>query len=489
MSGGSIAMKSDRFLKIKLLLGLCLVIFFMVPQPVVAAELAPEIEWQNFLGGSDTDEAYSIQQTSDGGYIIAGFSNSNDGDVSGNHDDEIDWTYGALTYDFWVVKLYANGNIDWQSCLGGSEDDEAYSIQQTSDGGYIVAGKSSSIDGDVTGNHGDSDFWVVKLDTNGHIDWQSCLGGSGTDEAHSIQQTSDGGYIVAGFSNSNDGNVSGNHGDSDFWVVKLDSNGHIDWQSCLGGSGPDEAYSIQQTSDGGYIVAGKTLSIDGDVSGNHGSSDFWVVKLDSNGHIDWQSCFGGSGPDEAYSIQQTSDGGYIVAGYSCSNDGNVTGNHIDGGEYWTYDYWVVKLDASGHIDWQSSLGGYDFDIAYSIQETSDGGYIVAGETAGDGGDVTDLLGGIWVVKLDASGNIDWEKCLVGSYYSSKAHSIQQTNDGGYIVAGLNHGEDDYWIVKLEGEGSDSGSLTVNIIPSEVESEARWRQWRRWSRLSRTCQQR
>ncbi len=462
-------MKNDRFLSGKLLLGLFLVIFFMVPQSVTAAELAPEIEWQNFLGGSDADEAYSIQQTSDGGYIVAGFSNSNDGDVSGNHDDEIDWTYGALTYDFWVVKLYANGNMAWQSCLGGSEDDQAYSIQQTSDGGYIVAGKSSSIDGDVTGNHGDSDFWVVKLDTSGNIDWQSCLGGSGTDEAHSIQQTSDGGYIVAGFSNSNDGNVNGNHGDSDFWVVKLYANGNMAWQSCLGGSGPDEAYSIQQTSDGGYIVAGKTLSIDGDVSGNHGGSDFWVVKLYSNGHIDWQSSLGGSGPDEAYSIQQTSDGGYIVAGCSCSNDGNVTGNHVEGEEYWTYDYWVVKLDANGHIDWQSSLGGYSVDIAYSIQETNDGGYIVAGETEGDSGDVTDLLGGIWVVKLDASGNIDWEKCL-GDPFSSTTHSIQQTSDGGYIIAGLNHKEDDYWIVKLENsEKSDSSNSEFFIVKDGSEN--------------------
>jgi PKD repeat protein len=174
-------------------------------------------------------------------------------------------------------------SIAWQRCLGGSDGDRASSIQQTSDGGYIVAGSTLSDDGDVSGNHGDRDAWVVKLDADGKVLWQRCLGGSNLDSASSIQQTSDGGYIVAGETSSDDGDVSGNHGDRDAWLVKLDADGKIAWQRCLGGSIEDGARSVQQTVDGGYILAGYTESIDGDVSGNHGDRDALVVKLDDGG--------------------------------------------------------------------------------------------------------------------------------------------------------------------------------------------------------------
>ena len=169
--------------------------------------------------------------------------------------------------------------IEWQKCLGGTNDDRAYSIQQTSDGGFIVASITGSNDGDVSGNHGYDDAWVVKLNSSGNIEWQKCLGGTSYDVANSIQQTSDGGFIVSGYTGSNDGDVSGNHGVYDYWVVKLNSSGDIEWQKCLGGTDYDYAYSIHQTSDGGFIVAGNTASNDGDVSGNHGASDAWVVKL------------------------------------------------------------------------------------------------------------------------------------------------------------------------------------------------------------------
>jgi hypothetical protein len=235
------------------------------------------------------------------------------------------------------VKLSATGAIQWQKCLGGSGWDVATSIQQTSDGGFIVAGRTNSNDGDVTGNHGNDDFWVVKLSATGEIQWQKSLGGSNDDWATSIQQTSDGGFIVAGSTDSNDGDVTGNHGNDDFWVAKLSSTGAIQWQKSLGGSGDELAESTQQTSDGGFIVTGWTTSNDGDVTGNHGGKDFWVVKLSSTGAIQWQKSLGGSGTDVAESIQQTSDGGFIVAGYTASNDGDVTGNHgYD-------DFWVVKL--------------------------------------------------------------------------------------------------------------------------------------------------
>ncbi|MCL2009110.1 MAG: flagellin, partial [Synergistaceae bacterium] len=184
-----------------------------------------------------------------------------------------------------------------------------------------------------------------------YIEWQRSLGGSGYEGASSIQQTADGGYIVAGSSNSTDGDVSGNHGGYDYWIVELDANGDIEWEKSLGGSGLDSASSIQQTADGGYIVAGFSYSTDNDVSGNHGVRDYWIVKLTVNGDIEWEKSLGGTNYDQAFSIQQTADGGYIVAGYSDSNNVDVSGNH--GGS----DYWIVKLTANGVIEWQRSLGG------------------------------------------------------------------------------------------------------------------------------------
>jgi hypothetical protein len=193
----------------------------------------------------------------------------------------------------------------------------------------------------VTVNHGSQDCLIVKLDTHGNIQWQKSLGGSGFDSIASIQQTSDGSYIIAGVLESSDSDVTG--GGYDFWIVKLDSLGTLQWQKSLGGSDNDEAKSIQQTSDGGYIIAGSSFSNNGDVTGNHGNQDYWIVKLDSLGTIQWQKSLGGSEEDEAKSIQQTSDGGYIIAGSSFSNNGDVTGNH--GG----FDYWIVKLKGQENV--------------------------------------------------------------------------------------------------------------------------------------------
>ncbi|OFZ00738.1 MAG: hypothetical protein A3K10_12480 [Bacteroidetes bacterium RIFCSPLOWO2_12_FULL_31_6] len=339
--------------KINLILALFLASLYITAQPT--------IEWQKSLGGTNVEEASSIQQTTDGGYIVAGYANSNDGDVTGNHGSS----------DYWVVKISNIGAITWQKSLGGSLTDKATSILQTTDGGYVVAGVTYSTDGDVTGNHGFTDYWMVKLTNTGVIDWQKSLGGTSGDVATSIQQTTDGGYIVAGSSSSTDGDVTGNHGLSDYWVVKLTSNGTIDWQKSLGGTNWDNPISIQQTTDGGYIVVGYSQSTDGDVTGNHGSLDYWVVKITSTGTIVWQKSFGGTDVDAATSVQQTTDEGYIIAGYSMSNDGDIIGNHGN------QDYWVVKLDSIGGVDWKKSLGGTSGDAATSIQQTTDGAYIIA----------------------------------------------------------------------------------------------------------------
>jgi hypothetical protein len=392
-----------------------------------------DLEWKKCLGGSSYDKANSIQQTADGGYILAGVTSSNDGDISGSNgladawvvkldsNKAIQWqkclpglsncnafansvrqtadggyivagyiqtTYYSYICEAWVVKLSSSGNLQWQKYLQNPAT-IANSVQQTTDGGYIVAGGTG--EQYVTG-----DLWVAKLDSNGATEWQKSLGGSNSDIANSVQLTTDGGYILAGYTNSNDGNVSGNHGNEDSWVLKLSSTGALQWQKCLGGSQDDEAKSIQQTTDGGYILAGGTTSNDGDVSLNQGAEDFWVVKLGSDGAVQWQKCLGGSGYDVANSVQQTTDGGYVVAGYASSTDGDASYNHGSN------DFLVVKLDSQGVLIWNKCLGGGDDDEAYSVQQTSDEGYIVAGDTKSNNGDVAGNHGGydFWAAKIE-----------------------------------------------------------------------------------------
>lgn len=421
---------------------------------------APALQWQRSIGGTDDDDAFSIQQTSDGGYIIAGSSKSNDGDFTGNHGG----------YDYSISKLDGAGNIAWNKSLGGSGDDMASSIQQTSDGGYIVAGKSNSTDGDATGNNGQFDYWIVKLDPSGNISWQKSLGGSDDDYANCIQQTTDGGFIVVGDTYSIDGDVTGLHGWGDFWIVKLNISGDITWQRSLGGTNFDGAESIQQTTDGGYIVAGLSGSNDGDVTVNNGQYDFWIVKLDDTGSISWQKSFGGNSDDVALSIQQTADGGYVVAGLTTS----ITG-------FW--DYWIIKLDGIGSISWDSVVGGGNSDRAASIQQTIDEGYIVAGNTGSNDGDVTGNHGNVdsWVVKLDNVGIISWQKSLGGNN-NDYANSVIQIADGSYVVLGLsdsnngdvsgNHGGFDSWIVKLDAESGlkEIDTLKLSIYPNPTSGK-------------------
>ncbi len=371
------------------------------------------------LGGTNTDFAYSIHQTQDSGYIVAGYADSFNGDVTGHHGNS-----GNPQHDIWIVKLGLIGNIQWQKTLGGSSVDISYDVRQTTDGGYIVAGIPVSTDGDVIGLHGSSsDYWLVKLDASGNIQWQKSLGGNGADRVMSIGQTFDGGYIMAGLTGSFDGDVTGHNVgvSSDYWIVKVDTSGSIEWQKCFGGYGADEARAVQQTTDGGYIVAGISGSNDGDVTVNLGGEDYWVMKLSSTGILQWQKSLGGIYNDEANSIQQTTDGGYIVGGWTESDDHDVTGLHhgIGCSGCFTQDYWVVKLDANGNIQWQKALGGEGSEEAYSVIQSLDGGYVVAGFSESITGDVTghhgsagsgyhgeDNASDFWIVKLGVVSNIN-----------------------------------------------------------------------------------
>lgn len=352
---------------------------------VVKLSSTGTIEWQKAFGGTANDYGNSIKATPDGGYIMVGFTESNDGDVAGNHGGG----------DAWVVKLATTGALQWQKCLGGTCQELFNEIQTTADGGYSMVGTTCSSNGDVVGFHDVQDAWVVKLSTSGVLEWQKCLGGTNGDAGYSIQQTPDGGYVMAGVASSTNGDVAGNHGNWDAWVVKLTTTGSLVWQHCLGGSDSDWTAQIQNTAEGGFILLGYTSSTDGDVVGSHGDSDGWVTKLSSSGDLQWQKCLGGSASEYAFSIQNTADGGAILVLDTTSTDGDVTGNHGN------LDVWLVKLSSTGTLEWQRCLGGTSADRAFSVQTTANDGYIVSGLTYSNDGDVSGNHGNsdVWVVKL------------------------------------------------------------------------------------------
>ena len=431
---------------------------------VAATAQVPATQWQKTMGGNGTDDAYSIIQTTDGGYALIGSSDETSGEVTGNHGGS----------DYWVTKRNSAGAIEWQKSLGGEGEDLAYSIAQTADGGFVIAGNSDSQTGDVTGNQGYSDYWIVKLSSTGTLEWQKSLGGSGVDQAYSVIQTVDGGYAVAGLSRSNDGDVIAAHGENDCWMVKLSSAGLIEWQKSLGGSDVDEGYSVIQAADGGYVIAGTTSSTDGDVTGHHGINwnvDAWVIKLSDLGVIEWQKAFGGSNYDNAASIIETADGGYAMAGQSSSTDGDVTVNHG------ARDFWAVKMDRTGILEWQKSIGGSTGDESSSIVQCTDGGYMIAGYSNYNDGDVTGNHGlyDFLVVKLRPLGAVEYTKTYGGSS-NDLGNSIVKTTDGGFALAGRSYsldgdvaghngaaGTSDFWMIKLEAPAAAGVEETKNVV--------------------------
>lgn len=406
----------------------------------------PEMNWQKCYGGTQAEGFRRLAITEYNELVFIGSTSSNDGDVSGNHGDG----------DFWLGMIDSNdGTLLWQRCFGGSVWDYGNAIDLCTDGGFIIGGSTSSSDGDITGLIGSVDFWIVKTDSVGNIDWQKCLGGTSADRLFAIKQTLDGGYIATGQTYSNDVNVSGNHGGIDSWVVKVNSDGEFEWQNCLGGSDDDWGNEISLTNNG-YYVLNYTDSNDGDVSGNHGNKDYWIVKLDLSGNIIWQKCLGGSDLDQGNSILTTSDGGCIAIGRTYSNDGDVSNNTGDS------DYWLVKLDSLGNLEWEKCFG---FDLTYfrdhgqSIFQTSEHGFLMAGYSVRTDPPYTTCYEDwdFWIVKISSDGVMEWEKCL-GGLEKDYAYSILEDNYGNVYVGGNtrsndgdvsgNHGWVDSWLVKL-----------------------------------------
>lgn len=438
-----------------------LYLFFFTLNYLCLYAQTPSIEWQKTFGGSNNEEVFDIEATLDGGYITTGYTGSSNGNVTINH---------GLN-DIWVTKLDNSGNIQWQKTYGGSGTDSGYKIQQTTDGGYILIGYTTSTDGDVTNNHGEEDLWILKLDASGNIQWQKTYGGSDNEEGLDIQQTNDGGYIAIGSTSSIDGDIMINYGQRDMWVIKLDNLGNTQWQKTYGDVYNDNGSQIRQLSDGNYIVSGTYNFFSTD------TSDFWILKLNTSGAIIWQKTYGGSSREYPYDIQLTNDDGYILVGYTQSIDGDIIGNHGQG------DVWLTKLNSSGSIEWKKTFGGTLSDYGEAIKQTLDGGYIIAGNAQSNNGDVTGNHGSadFWVIKTDALGNIQWQKTIGGNSFDV-ARAIIQISNGTYIVAGgtfsangdvtENKGLNDAWIVKLKTEQlstqENNIKSTISLYPNPAK---------------------
>jgi len=404
--------KGKRKMKKSIFLTVLLAAFF-----VSAATAGPgDTLWTRLYGGTGSEQGYSVQQTQDGGYIITGYA-------------MINWNY-----DVYLVKTDAQGDTTWTRTFGGTSVEQGEDVQQTSDGGYIIAGYTSSY------GAGSMDFYLVKTDASGNQEWSQTYGGSALDWAFSVQQTQDGGFIVTGSTQSYG---AGSH---DIWLIKTDASGNQEWNRTFGGSEYDHGNSVLQTSDGGYIIAGVTLSY------GAGSYDFWLIKTDASGTEEWNYTFGGTEDDQGNSVQQTVDGGYIIAGHT---------NSYGAGDY---DVYLVKTDGSGIEEWSQTYGGSYMDIGESVWQTSDGGYILTGETKSYGAGSYD----VYLVKTDASGTEEWSRAY-GGWDDDKGYCIQQATDGGYITAGSTRsfgaGSADVWVLKIESE-APLPDVSIEIVPDD-----------------------
>jgi hypothetical protein len=408
------------------------------------------VNWQQCYGGSDSDGGTRIAKARNG-YFLFGTTNSFDGQVVGNH---------GLN-DYWVIRTDTVGNLLWSKTLGGSSDDVLKQAKPTVDGGFILFGETESNDGDVHGNHGGYDYWIVKIDSLGNLQWQKCLGGSYNDFGEDIDITADSGFICTGWSLSIDGEVTGNHGVYDYWVVKLDKNGNIKWENSFGSSFPDLGLGIISTNDGGAILSGYTGLSDGDVQCNYhgGNADAWIVKLDSTGAIQWQQCYGGSQNDGIYLVVPLTDGGYLCAGNTASNDGQVTGNHG------STDFWVMKIDHSGNLISQKCFGGSGLDAPNFMKASPDGNYIIGGVTYSNDGDVSGFHsppGGedMWIIKISPDLDLIWQQCI-GGEGNEECYDMLDLGSGKYMLLGYsinwdlhgeyhcyNNGNPDAWLVSV-----------------------------------------
>jgi len=458
------------------------------------------ILWEKSYGGKYADYLFDVQPTADYGFILAGSSLS---DKSGTKSEN---NQGDL--DYWVWKMDENGKPDWQKSLGGSGFDLLKSIRGTKDGGFILAGTSNSDTGlnKKDSCKGGTDFWVFKLNAKGDEQWQRTIGGTGQDELLSVFQTTDGGYILGG-SSSSDATIvatmgkkalttskkgltsksTSSRGSMDYWIVKLNAEGEVQWQKTYGGKYADELRSMEQTKDGGYILGGYSNSPQsGDkTEPSIGIGDYWVVKIDNSGTIEWQRTYGGNGDNQLYVIHQTGDEGYLIGGNSNSTNSLTTkGGTVSNGT----DFWLLKVDSKGEEQWSRTYDYGKVDILTSLIENKDHTFLIGGYAQNDITSESTLalkkqdkgINDYIALKIDATGQELWTQS-VGSSGEDILRKLIETRDGGYLLAGTSNasssldkkstiGSNDFWVVKLQDKVNiEPAKVAIEVFPNPVAS--------------------
>lgn len=383
---------------------------------LIAAVQASSDLWSKNFGGPEDEMLHSLVETSDGGYALAGTTYSFD-DVEGES-------------DFWLVKTDADGNVQWNRTYGGQKSDVAYAVIETSDGGYALAGSIDEL--------GAVSFGLVKTDASGAIEWSQTSGSLGYGYAKALIETSDGGYALAGYRSVY---ATGSY---DFVLVKTDSYGNEEWNKTYGGSNYDIVSDLIESSDGGYVLAGS-------IDAYFDDENFWLVKTDADGNMMWNQTYGGENYDRCSTVVETSDGGYALAGSTFSLSGDDS------------DFWLIKTDSNGDVEWSHTYGGTENDMANSMVLTSDEGFALFGTTGSYGDADEDSL----LIKTDTDGNMQWNQTY-GESGNEVGTALVETNDGRFVLGGyttsFGDGDSDFWLVKTDEKGDIPEFPSYTLLP-------------------------
>jgi len=359
-------------------------------------------DWDVTLGGIDSEHGASVMETSDGGFIVAGMTTS----------------LGAGEADMWLVKTDMYGTAEWDKTFGGPNFDWGYDVRQTSDGGYIICGERQA-------DRGDMDVYVVKTDSNGNTEWESIFGLAGGDACYSIEEVQENGYILTGYTSSYGA------GRRDVWLIRIDENGNMLWNNTFGGPDSDHGNSVKQTSDGGFIIGGRTTSF-------AANSDAWLIKTNLNGYVEWSKIYGGDLSETCYDVQESPDGGFVFVAETFSY-GEGAG-----------DILLAKTDRYGNVLWDKTFGDESYNTPRSLRRTADGGFIIAGYTVSSETRDNNVL----LLKTDAEGNLKWSRTF-GGPDEDRGQCIRQTTDGGFIISGdtlsFGMGAWDAWLIKTDAQ--------------------------------------
>lgn len=403
------------------------------------------------FGGSQNEELFQTSKTSDGGYLMTGLSDSQDGDI--NQANVYD------TSNIFVVKCDSLGNKVWARTYGGNLYDKGRFGMEDSHGNYLITGTTVSNDGDVNASHLNAEVFVMKLNVDGNVVWLRTYGGNGYESSRFIRETTDGNYLVGAYSTSANGDLDTAHyGSHDGWIFKTDTAGNVLWSKSYGGSATDRIRWIEPTANGGFVFAGSTMSADFDCLGNHGDHDYWVGKVNASGDLEWSHVYGGSGPDWAYHITPAADSTWIVTGYTSSSDGDISG--YKGG---LSDGWIIRIDDQGTVLNQKCLGGTNGDRLFRTIKKSETEWVAAGFSGSVNYDLAGVnpsfTASFWMASLDTSLQHNWSYCTGGSlgdyakdiFYSPTDSSIVLIGDSNSPdgVASNNHGDSDFLFVRLD----------------------------------------